>query len=317
MKSTVKDVDFIILSKLDDESLLNVCKTNKYAASLCNDELFWKRRFHTKYSEFQDISPNLAKMSWKNFYLAIVYYDNKYTDKENLLKDLAASNYTELTIFFVKLYKEITKQFILDYLLTVASMNNNQELIKFFLHLGSDPKAGVRGAIIKGNLDLLKYFVSLLKIPINWHMEMIIAATRHHTQLFQYLLERGATVNDGLMGAASGGHNDLIDYFISLGADDFDMALTSAVQRGKLDSVKYLMTMRINDYHFAMQAAIMNYNVDLVKLFAYEVDDFRGYIQDAEEIRGDLIEDGNEENIKKLDKIITILKGQLWLHQPK
>ena len=44
-----KDVDMMILKSLDDESMRNLCQTNKYISSLCKklyrDERFWKDRF--------------------------------------------------------------------------------------------------------------------------------------------------------------------------------------------------------------------------------------------------------------------------------
>lgn len=61
-----KDTDFVILSQLDDRSLLNMCliyKDNK----ACNDETFWKRRTINKYG---NVKP---QTSWKQYYLDQVY----------------------------------------------------------------------------------------------------------------------------------------------------------------------------------------------------------------------------------------------------
>ena len=44
-----KDSDLIILSKLDDRDLLNICLANKYANRLCNNEDFWRARLIKNY----------------------------------------------------------------------------------------------------------------------------------------------------------------------------------------------------------------------------------------------------------------------------
>ena len=128
--SQIKDVDQKILSELDDKSLLEFCKTNRYGSELCKDEKFWKNRFIYKFGRF-DKNPD---RSWKDFYLKVVYYTDKYKNKA--------------------LYH----------------------------------------ASLKGmkNFDIVKF-----------------------------LLIRGYDKNDGLIGAARGGHKNLVEYFVYRGANDF------------------------------------------------------------------------------------------------
>ena len=40
-----RDTDLLILDKLDDKDLLNVCLVNKEARKLCSYEPFWINRF--------------------------------------------------------------------------------------------------------------------------------------------------------------------------------------------------------------------------------------------------------------------------------
>ncbi len=45
----IRDVDFLILDKLDDESLGRICQTDRYARDvLCADNNFWRRRIISK-----------------------------------------------------------------------------------------------------------------------------------------------------------------------------------------------------------------------------------------------------------------------------
>ena len=61
----IKDVNLLVLTNLDDESLLNLCQVNKEAARICDDENFWRNRFMGKYGKFN--KPN--NLTWKRLYL--------------------------------------------------------------------------------------------------------------------------------------------------------------------------------------------------------------------------------------------------------
>ena len=75
MISGHKDTDLIILSKMDDETLFSFCKIeNRYVQKLCNDENFWRDRVKEK---FGNVKKN-ENRNWKNLYLNIVHYRNKY-----------------------------------------------------------------------------------------------------------------------------------------------------------------------------------------------------------------------------------------------
>ena len=45
-----KDTDFIILDKLDDKELGRLCQSDKYVATLCENETFWLNRLMRVYS---------------------------------------------------------------------------------------------------------------------------------------------------------------------------------------------------------------------------------------------------------------------------
>ena len=63
--TSIKDVDLLIMEKLDDRSLLNLCQTNKNASRICNDEIFWRKR---SYKNLQDVR-KCDNMTWKQYYL--------------------------------------------------------------------------------------------------------------------------------------------------------------------------------------------------------------------------------------------------------
>jgi hypothetical protein len=68
----VKDLDKYLLEKLDDRSLINLCRTNVKFYKLCGEEDFWRNRCGQKFF------PNYIKykpkdMKWKDFYLRSIY----------------------------------------------------------------------------------------------------------------------------------------------------------------------------------------------------------------------------------------------------
>lgn len=43
MLTKIKDVDLMIMERMDDESLLNFCISHKSNEKLCNNDMFWKK----------------------------------------------------------------------------------------------------------------------------------------------------------------------------------------------------------------------------------------------------------------------------------
>ena len=81
MRSTftgVRDTDYEILIGLPDEELFNTCQTDRYMASLCEYDIFWKRRTQIKYG--RDIQ-KLEGQTWKEYYIDRIkkyIYRNNY-----------------------------------------------------------------------------------------------------------------------------------------------------------------------------------------------------------------------------------------------
>lgn len=78
MFSKNKDVDRIILQKLDDVDLFNTLLVNKYGNSLANEN-FWMNRVLQRYPQtFKFKEP---RMTWRKYYLSIVYYIDEMKTK--------------------------------------------------------------------------------------------------------------------------------------------------------------------------------------------------------------------------------------------
>lgn len=57
-----KNVNYLILEKLNDRELGKVCQTNQAMRELCKNDMFWKKRFITRFSQ---AIPNYEKMFLK------------------------------------------------------------------------------------------------------------------------------------------------------------------------------------------------------------------------------------------------------------
>ncbi len=100
----IKDVDLIILSKLSDKDLLSFCNVDKYANEICKNEMFWKNRILEKFGNIKKDD----KRTWRDLYLKIVYYINKYESVYEILSVLSEKQLSlrsDLVDYFISLIK--------------------------------------------------------------------------------------------------------------------------------------------------------------------------------------------------------------------
>lgn len=69
MLTKIRDIDLKILQQLEDHELPAVCQTNKYVASLCNDESFWLNRLLLKKNlKLELINKLKENLTYKDLY---------------------------------------------------------------------------------------------------------------------------------------------------------------------------------------------------------------------------------------------------------
>jgi hypothetical protein len=72
-----KDVDFVILQKIDDEDLTNICAVNSYVNDLCKNDIFWRNRLLNKYGFLLGTAEDIIvkykpkDILWKEYYIWI------------------------------------------------------------------------------------------------------------------------------------------------------------------------------------------------------------------------------------------------------
>lgn len=259
-----KDLDLKILSELTDRDLLSFCLTGKEGKKLCDNETFWRNRTLEKHGRIEK-KPN---RSWKDLYLAITYYSDKYLPGRAL--------------------KELSQKGM-----------KNIDLINFFLLQGAKPNRGLFGAAFSGDMDLVRLFISLgvndwanglfgsihgghkeltdffLKKDINVNDRNIaagVAAQKGDLELVKYFINQGFNDwNWGLMKASQGGHQDLVDFFIEKGSDNWNFGLSGATLGGHKDLIDFFIKKGAKNMHFGLISAIETGNFELVDFFLNKI----------------------------------------------
>jgi hypothetical protein len=245
--SGIKDVDLKILSELDDETLLNFCITSQYGKELCKDESFWRNRLIKQYPD--SFSFKNPERTWKSWYLNLTYFLNKYGDnflsmeypkKEFGMIEKAAQggiknkdlvNYFRHKVVshptmdeFLRRVRE--KRSLMDAIRGSLKAEDDNRLMEYLVSIGRVQKINEWNDIIfavaeMGNLQLVKYFVSLSPLSVQDNGAFVYAVKGGHKDVVEYFISKG--VNDykeGLRVARKYGRKNLVDFFLSLGARD-------------------------------------------------------------------------------------------------
>ena len=101
-----KDVDMMILKSLDDASIFNLCKVNKYASELCQklytDESFWEHRLKNL-TKYWDKPKNI---SWYEYYKEFFNYETNLCSC-NLSKAIDLNKRKILELFYRMEYNQV------------------------------------------------------------------------------------------------------------------------------------------------------------------------------------------------------------------
>ena len=211
IKLTGKDTDLIILSKLDDKTLLSFCSVNKYANRLCYNEDFWRNRLKERFPD--SISFKSRENTYRNFYLSLVKYLN--------LGDEHIQN------------EHIQNEHIQNY------YNQNE-------HIQNDTsfwQGKLGNAAMDGNLDLTKYFLSKIKIssdelrgnanPLAYGLTM--ATFYNHLSIVKFLTE--SYKSELNKNSKRREDEDIHGIFIKTIGHDMDIA----AQKGYVELTAYLL----------------------------------------------------------------------------
>jgi len=85
--------------------------------------------------------------------------------------------------------------------------------------------------------------------------------------LIRYLDLAKGNYNTAMKLAAQGGHHNLVDFFISKGANNWKLAMEGAAQGGHRDLVDFFISKGADDWTYGMKGAAQGGHKDLADFF--------------------------------------------------
>ncbi len=235
-----------ILHNLNDKELAKSCKTDKRAAKICNDDLFWKVRIEKAFdydlSKYKDNTATYRKM-----------YDvlKKYKTAEEHLYISAKLGYMPLVKYLIKELK-VTNN--VDEALQAASDNAHLDVMNYLIteakaHINFNTLTGaLYSAIDRNNLDIVKYLVTHGFNVIDEHLYM--AAGDGALNVLKYLITQidlDETIDDTMYKTLSSAiltttsNLPIVRYLVEeIGVNNLDELFLDAIESGHLDIVIYL-----------------------------------------------------------------------------
>ena len=158
-----------------------------------------------------------------------------------------------------------------DYKFVPSEIKNSKD--KYMLLRRREPY-GISTGAKKGYLDLVKFFVDKNFGTKNYFSSfsdgfLQEAIKGGHRDIIDYIIGKVADLNwdSALRLASFVGRKDLIDLFISKGADDWDSALWAASENGNKDLVDFFINKGADDWNLALRGASAGGHLNLVLFF--------------------------------------------------
>ena len=275
-------VDKMILNKLDDRDLINMCQVNKKANKICNDQTFWMNRVFLKYPDVPEdvLRKNKKDRTWSEYYIKDLRKINR-RNAQKYLRDGSDIERLDHVIISIKNGGDIHERD--DFALRLASQNDHIEVVKYLVGLGANIHAGdgeaLRNASYYGQTEVVKYLVDHgANIHADDDSALRNASSNGHLDIVKYLVGLGANIHAkdsyALKIASRYGHLDIVKYLIELKPDGAnihagdDEALRWASYNGHIEVVKYLVDNGANIHarnDAALKVASSNGHLDIVK----------------------------------------------------
>ena len=194
---------------------------------------------------FGDVAKTQQR-TWKNLYLGLVYFLDKYQDTFNS-----------------KGRNDKNENLSLSFMLEIAKKNDWDVLYYFINKKGfNDIEVIVEGAAQMGNIFMLNHFLK----DDDLETAIFHATKGGHRELTDDLIKRAllgeeeskemyiGQINGALFGAAAGGQEELVKYYISKGANDWALALQGALRSGNERLINFFID-RLNTVDAAIVIA--------------------------------------------------------------
>ncbi len=225
MLTGIKDVDRLIIVKLNDRDILEYCKISKYANRKVCDENFFHNLVINRYQNTIKYKDSVKLRNWKNHFLTVVYYIDRLKTVYNLnlqeLKNEVSPEMEYLARSFTPTYRKYSKEQALIWASEKGHLSVVQYLVEDNANIHWYDDEALRNATWKGHLPVVKYLVEY-KADIHAvdDLALIWASENEHLEVVKYLVEHNANIhthNDYILrNANEKGHSHMVKYLESL-----------------------------------------------------------------------------------------------------
>jgi len=218
-----KDINFILLNKLDDKELCGMRLVNRYFNNITSDDMFWLNYIINKYNNIDiDILKKYKGNSWYKYYTEDLSRINSYNCNKYLK---LGSTKGRLDHVILSLNNGANIHYDNDYAIIWASLYNHLDIVKYLLENGADIHAHYDGALRwssrEGHLDIVRYLVENKANIHTYNDEAIIWSSYYgRLEVVKYLVENGADIhadnNAPFKWAIENNHTEIVKYLTSL-----------------------------------------------------------------------------------------------------
>ena len=157
-----KDLNFLILHKLDDCSITRISRVNQFYQNLYKNETFWMNRILTKFPEIpiEVLRKYRNDMSWFAYYRELNLSSSFRSDLHNYFVNSAAKGRLDKVIAALTLGADVNMYDALA--LKWSADNGHLEVVKYLVSQGANIRYDtIRFAEKKGHTEVVVYLESL------------------------------------------------------------------------------------------------------------------------------------------------------------
>ena len=223
-----KNIDFVILSQLDDNSLYNACLTNKYTALLCRDDELWRHKVIYRFSGAEKFKGK--EKQWRKYYEELATSGGDVND--------AAENGHLDVLKWLYAHANILPE---DIGANEAVRNEHLDVLEWLAQHNIFPDIrGYNLAAEKGHLDVLKWLAQYKFLPD--YKGANNAAKNGHLDVLKWLYEQH-NILPNKNGADSTAENGYLNVLVWLDQHNILPSVSGAnwaAMKGHLDILDWL-----------------------------------------------------------------------------
>ncbi len=248
--TSIDDINHeILLNVVDDEDLLNMCNTNKYASELLKNDDFWKQRIQRIYGyDFSKYFDNIT--TYRQIYDELRRSDG---DLKQILVTSARRGYLPLVRFII----ERGDNGWINNSICVERNIYDFKWIDYLTHIGR----AIYAASSPGHINILKYLLQDSKIIIvdyykHYDKAIYLATLNEHLTLVRYLTEELVPTrisgDEELEAAVENEHLEMVVYLVEhfeYNRWEKSRSLRIAAEKGNIEIVQHLIEVAGADPH--------------------------------------------------------------------